>query len=227
VASDANTLTCLDAMTGEWRWNYRREVPSGRFQVKGVATPLVVDQAVYAGFSDGYLAKLSLEDGAVLAVRKLSDKGDRFTDVDTDPLLAGDDLLLVGPFSRGVVALDPAGLKERWTHKARGVSTMVQRDDLIYYSTADSKIEALRIDTVKPVWRFDAKKGALSKPVLAGDWLLVSSSEHSLLVLDRRDGKLLQIFNPGKGSGAAPTISGNRVYWISNGQTLYCMGIVR
>ena len=42
---------------------------------------------------------------------------------------------------------------------------MSQHDDLVYYSTADSKVEALRIGTAKPVWGFDAKKGALSRIV--------------------------------------------------------------
>ena len=225
VATDANSVICLHAMTGEWRWNYRREVPTGRFQIKGVARPLVEGEQVFTGFSDGTLVKLSLADGAVLAVRKLAQSGDRFTDVDTQPLKLDGDLLLVGPFSRGVVALESEDLSERWSHKARGVSSMVRRGRMVYYTTADSKIEALQTDSGRPLWRFDAGKGALSQPVLAGDWLLVSSSEHSLLVIDRNDGHLLQVFNPGKGSGAAPAVGGKRVFWVSNGQTLYCMSL--
>ncbi len=224
-ATDANTVTCLHAMTGEWRWTYRRDVPTGRFQVKGVARPLVTDDVVYAGFSDGTLAKLALADGALLAVRKLAERSDRFTDVDTQPLMVGKDLLLVGPFSRGVVALEPRELHERWNHAAKGISSMVKRGQTVFYTTADSKVEALRVDSGQPVWRFDATKGALSEPVLAGNWLLVSSSEHSLLVIDSSDGHLLQVFNPGKGSGAAPAVAGKRVYWVSNGQTLYCMSL--
>jgi outer membrane protein assembly factor BamB len=227
LASDANTLTCLDAMTGDWKWAYRRDVPSGRFQIKGVAKPLVVEGIIYMGFSDGYLAKLAIEDGAVLAVRKLVDRGDRFTDVDTDPLKVSDDTLLVGPFSKGLVALNSADLSERWVHETKGPSSMAIKDDLVYYSTADSRIEALHLSSSKLAWRFNAQKGALSRPVLAGDWLLISSSEHSLLVLDRTDGRLLQVFNPGKGSGSAPIVKAGKVYWVSNGQTLYCMALVR
>lgn len=224
-ATDSNSIICLHAMTGEWRWSYRRDVPAGRFQVKGVARPLLVDDVVYAGFSDGTLAKLALADGALLAVRKLAERGDRFTDVDTQPLLVDGDLLLVGPFSRGVVALEPRELRERWNHKAKGISSMAKRGRTVFYTTADSKVEALRVDSGRPVWRFDALEGALSRPVLAGNWLLVSSSEHSLLVIDSSDGHLLQVFNPGKGSGAAPAVAGKRVYWVSNGQTLYCMAL--
>jgi hypothetical protein len=48
-----------------------------------------------------------------------------------------------------------------------------------------------------------------------------------LLVLDRSDGHLLQVFNPGKGSVAPPAVGGGRIYWISNGQVLYCMDLAR
>jgi outer membrane protein assembly factor BamB len=225
LATDTNLLTCIDAMTGKWRWNYRREVPTGRFQVKGLSRPAVVGQDVFMGFSDGTLARLALADGSVKSVKRMANPADRFTDIDTEPLLVDDDLLLVGPFSRGVVALNLPDLTERWTHEAVGVSNLVLAGGMVYYTTADSKVEALRLKGLQPVWRFKVGKGALSQPVVAGNYLLVSSGEHSLLVIDRTDGKLLQVFNPGKGSGSAPTVAGDRVYWISNGQTLYCMAL--
>ncbi len=232
VATDANSLVALDALSGERRWSYSRDVPSGRFQVKGVAQPLVVDGVVFMGFSDGSLAKLSLADGSVLAVRKLARREARFTDVDGDPHLVSEDLLLVGTFSDGVLGLDPADLSQRWQHEADGASGFVRSGDWVYYSTADSKVEALRLDRIGATdsvlaWRFDAKQGALSRPVQAGPWLLVSSSEHSLLVLDRSDGNLLQVFNPGKGSAAPPAVGSGRIYWVSNGQILYCMDLAR
>mgnify|MGYP006277948489 CR=1 FL=1 len=232
VATDANSLVALDALSGERRWGYSREVPSGRFQVKGVARPLVVDGAVFMGFSDGSLAKLSLADGSVLAVRKLAQRDARFTDVDGDPLLVADDLLLVGTFSEGVLGLDPADLSQRWQHEAAGASGFARSGEQVYFSTANSKVEALRLDRIGSAgsalaWRFDAQQGALSRPVLAGPWLLVSSSEHSLLVLDRADGHLLQVFNPGKGSAGPPAIGSGRIYWVSNGQVLYCMDLAR
>jgi outer membrane protein assembly factor BamB len=138
-----------------------------------------------------------------------------------------DDQLLVGPFARGVVALDPDTLAERWSYKASGVSDMSRVDSLLYYSTARADVEALRLDSKQLAWRFKAKEGALGAPLVIGHWLLVSSSVHSLLVLDRWHGKLLQIFNPGKGASSLARVHGNRVYWMSNGQTLYCFEIAQ
>jgi outer membrane protein assembly factor BamB len=226
VTSNNNTLVALDLQTGAWRWSYRREVPSGRFQVKGCPTPLVVGENAYIGFSDGYLVKLSLADGSLLAARKLTEQGARFTDVDGDPLLM-DDTLVVGVFGRGLVGLELEELQERWVVLVDGPSTPAERDGVLYYSTGDSRVEALRAKESRPLWRFDAGKGNLTAPVVAGPWLLFTSSEQSLIVLERSSGRLLQVFNPGKGSFSRPTVAGNRVYWISDGQILYSMSVVQ
>lgn len=221
-----NNLICLDANTGKWRWGYRRDVPVGRFQIKGVANPTVAGNSVYAGFSDGTLVSLSLQDGTPQEVKHISDKKDRFWDVDTDPLLL-DDTLYVASFNSGILALDSNSLKERWKFQAEGPSTLVHRDGLLYFTTADAKVVALDAQRGKPAWTFSARKGGLSRPVVADQWLLVSSEEYSLMALDRRNGTLVQLFNPGKGASAAPTVSGSRVFWVSNGETLYSMELVQ
>jgi outer membrane protein assembly factor BamB len=99
------------------------------------------------------------------------------------------------------------------------------QQNVLWISTAQSKILALRVDDGKIFWSFDARKGSLSRPVLSGRYLLISSSEHSLLVLDSMTGQLEQTINPGKGSNAPPSVSGKKVYWVSNGQVLYGMDI--
>jgi outer membrane protein assembly factor BamB len=221
-----NNLVCLDANTGKWRWGYRRDVPVGRFQVKGVANPTVSGGMVYAGFSDGALVALSLKDGSPREVRYLSGKKDRFLDVDTDPLLF-DDTLYVASFNSGILALDPQSLKERWRYAAEGPSSLVFKDGRLYFTTADATVVALDAKEGKPVWTFSARKGGLSQPVVADRWLLISSEEYSLMALDRHSGALVQLFNPGKGSSAAPTVAGSRVFWVSNGETLYSMELVQ
>ena len=221
-----NNLICLDANTGKWRWGYRRDVPVGRFQIKGVANPTISGNSVYAGFSDGTLVTLSLKDGSPREVKHLADTNDRFLDVDTDPLLL-EETLYVASFNSGILALDPKSLKERWRYQAEGPSTLVHQDGILYFTTANATVVALDAKEGKPVWTFSARKGGLSRPTVADRWLLVSSEEYSLMALDRFSGKLVQLFNPGKGASAAPTVSGSRIFWVSNGETLYSMELVR
>lgn len=226
VMSDTNTLVCLEAKTGKLLWSYHREVPSGRFQVKGVATPLVNGGNVYAGFSDGTLAVLSLEDGSVQILKDFSRPRDRFTDIDTNPILANRSLL-VGSVSQGIFALEPTDLSLRWNVRFEGPSSFAidSERNMLWVSTSQSKVLAIRLDNGKILWSFDAHRGSLSKPVLSGGYLFISSSEYSLFVLDSATGKLEQTINPGKGSYSSPTIFGNKLYWVSNGQIVYCMNI--
>ncbi len=227
IATDSNELTCLDSMTGKWFWTYKRDVPSGKFQLKGISRPMVHDGAVFVGFSDGSVAKLSLDDGSVLSLKKLSKSTDGFSDVDSEPVFIDEDTVLFGTYSEGLVAMATSDLRIKWTHKAKIISSMaMSKNGVVYYSTSDSKIEAFDTKSKRLIWRFDARKGALSKPIITKTWIMVSSGEHSLLVLDARTGQLLQVFNPGKGSNSAPTIHGNKAFWISNGQTLYGMSLV-
>ena len=222
VVTDTNTLTCLNAQTGVFVWTYRRDVPTDRFQVKGVSSPTVVGDRVYVGFSDGFLVMVSLHDGSLQASRKLSEQGDRFTDVDTTPLLL-DKLLYAGSFGSGVFALDPESLEVKWRYKAEGPSSFALRDGTLYFSTAASALVALDARSGKEQWVFKTRKGQVSQPVVSDLWLFASSSEYSLLVLDRKTGQLIQMMNPGKGSNAAPLVDDERLYWTSNGQILYAM----
>ena len=222
VVTDTNTLTCLNAQTGVFVWTYRRDVPTDRFQVKGVSSPTVVGDRVYVGFSDGFLVMVSLHDGSLQASKKLSEPGDRFTDVDTTPLLL-DKLLYAGSFGSGVFALDPDTLEVKWRYKVEGPSSFALRDGTLYFSTADSTVVALDARSGKQQWGFKTRKGQVSQPVVTDLWLFASSSEYSLLVLDRKTGQLIQIMNPGKGSNAAPLVDDERLFWTSNGQILYAM----
>ncbi len=223
-----NTMFCLDAQTGQALWSYHRDAPSGLFQVRGVASPLIVDNKVYGGFSDGSLVLLSLESGEVLATKNFAKIDADFIDMDSDPLVV-DELLVVGSFSSGVIALDRNTLDEVWRYEVEGPSSPVldKKNKIIYFSTAKSKIFALNAKDGKPIWSFAARKGKMSRPVLTKDWLLISSSEYSLLTLSRSNGKLIQIFNPGKGAHSIPCVKNNRAYWISNGEVLYAMEIRR
>ncbi len=224
VMTDVNVIVCLDAQTGKWRWNYKRSMPAGRFQVKGVADPFVDGDTVYAGFSDGFLTTLSLEDGSLQHAKKLSGTDDKFTDVDTSPVLI-DGLLVTGSFSQGIIALDTKKLEKRWSFNTEGPSKIESSDGVLYFSSANSKVYAIRAKDGKPIWSFSVKKGQLSRPVICGRWVFVSSEEYSLLALDKSSGELVQIFNPGKGATAAPLVHANRIYWTSNGETLYSMAV--
>ncbi len=228
IQTDEDELVCLDAASGDWRWSYKhQQVLMERFRVAGSSSPLVVGGNIFASFSDGTLVKLSAKDGSPIAKLSLRDERDRFWDADVDLVMAGG-LLIAGSFGQGLFAIDPNDLSVKWKVKVEGPSDVSMADGMLYFATADAEVIAVSTEDGKEVWRKKVEDGGLlSKPVVSGQWLLISSEELSLVAIDRASGDIIQVFNPGKGSSAAPGVFRDRAWWISNGETLYAMTVTR
>ena len=79
------------------------------------------------------------------------------------------------------------------------------------------------------LWRQGlSEAGDLTHPMVVGDYLIFSGSRAGLFVVDRGNGDLLEIFNPGQGVCAAPTIDPNthRIYVLSNSGSLYALNMI-
>src|SRR5690606_29964714 len=85
VRSYDGRLFGLDATTGERRWLYDRGMPS--LTLRGNSTPVIAGGTVYAGYDDGRVVALRLEDGAVaweqvVAIGEGRTELDRMVDID-------------------------------------------------------------------------------------------------------------------------------------------------
>jgi hypothetical protein len=79
------------------------------------------------------------------------------------------------------------------------------------------------------VWRQGlTEAGDLTRPVVVGRYLIFSGSRAGLFVVDRATGELVELFNPGHGVCASPTIdpATGRVYVLSNGGALYRLDLL-
>ncbi len=78
------------------------------------------------------------------------------------------------------------------------------------------------------LWRQGlSRAGDPSRPVIDGNYLILSTATTGLYVVDKRTGQLYESWNPGDGITAAPTVIGDRLYVISNGGVLYAMNLSR
>jgi hypothetical protein len=78
------------------------------------------------------------------------------------------------------------------------------------------------------VWRQGlTAAGDLTRPLVLGRYLVFSGSRAGLFIVDRSTGELLELFNPGQGVCAAPTIdlAARRLYVLSNGGSLYALDL--
>jgi outer membrane protein assembly factor BamB len=164
----------------------------------------------------------------VVWAKSLAAASEQFVDVDTTPtVLGGGAVALVSSYSGGLYALDPRDGSVRWRVGIQGVGDVTAINGRLYFVAPRLGLHAAEADG-RIIWRQGlAAAGDLTQPLAVGPYLLVSGSRAGLFVIDRQTGNLLEIFNPGQGICAPPTIdpSGTRLYILSNGGQLYALNI--
>jgi outer membrane protein assembly factor BamB len=218
-----NRIYAVDANNGKWKWQYDRESPDS-FTIRGYPSPLVLDGRVYIGFSDGYLACLSANNGDVIWARSLAGESTRFIDVDSTPLFHRG-MILVSDYSAGVYALDPKDGSTRWRYEVEGAGSVSARGERVYFTAAKAGLHALDLEG-HLLWRQALSEGGeLSQPALLGRYVMVSSSQGGTYVADAASGRLYQYFYPGHGVSSAPASDGRQVYVLSNGGYFYALAL--
>lgn len=226
AASAADRVVALEAATGKWRWQYERDIPEG-FTIHGYAGPRLRDSELLTGFADGYFVALSAPSGDVLWARSLAMASDQFVDVDTTPAMLGD-AALVSSYSGGLYAIDPRDGGIKWRLGVEGVGDITVAGDRLYFVASRQGLHAAEPDG-RIVWRQGlTEAGDLTRPVVVGAYLVFSGSRAGLFVVNRSTGELVEIFNPGHGICAPPTIDegARRLYVLSNGGALYRLDLL-
>jgi outer membrane protein assembly factor BamB len=225
LATAADRVFALDAVTGKWRWQYERETPEG-FTIHGYAGPRLHGGDLLAGFSDGYLVSLSGATGDVVWARSLAAVSDQFVDVDSTPTVVGN-VIYASSYSGGLYALDAKDGAIHWRVGIEGVSSVRVAGERLYFAAPRQGLHAADLEG-HVVWRQGlTQAGDLTTPMVVGQYLVFSGSRAGLFIVDRDNGKLLEIFNPGSGVCAAPTLDAKegRLYVLSNGGALYALDL--
>lgn len=207
-------VECLDAATGEPRWEYR--YPSHFRDPYGYnngprATPLLTEERCYAFGAEGMLVSVDLETGELLWQRDTSEEWDvpeAFFGVGSSPVLEGGLLLVMvgGQPNAGMVALDPKTGETVW--ESVGKATWQGQAKLGW--PGEPPVE----------WRPDAKQASYATPVMAtvnGRRTAFCFMRQGLVTLNPETGEVYSSFwfrsrvNESV-NAACPTVVGNRVF---------------
>jgi outer membrane protein assembly factor BamB len=225
-ASAANRVVALDAATGTRRWQYDRETPEG-FSIHGHAGPRLGGEVLYAGFDDGYLVALGAEAGELRWARSLAAASDQFVDVDSTPVLR-DDLVIAASYSGGLYALRAKDGDPVWRMGVEGAIAIRDGASRLYVGSPREGLAAVTMQG-RVEWRQGlAQAGDLTPPQEVGPYLVFTGSRAGLFVVDRSNGQLLQVFDPGRGMCAAPLIDAERreIFVLANSGTLYALSLI-
>jgi len=186
-------LRGLAIADGKEIWSAEQQIP--RLTLRGAAAPVVARDLAISGFDNGRVLAVSLADGATVWDSPVSPSHgrtelERLNDIDAAVKVLGDEVFVAGFQGRAaMLALDSGQIW--WTHDVSSYRGVDVDDELMYVSTSEGGVVALKRRSGAEVWRNDLLlRRSLSSPAVVGDYVVVADLEGYVHWLDRATGTL-------------------------------------
>lgn len=232
VMTQDNQIFALRAADGETQWN--EAGPVGVSGIFGVAAPAAAQGTVIAGYSTGELAAYRYENGRsvwedTLSRTSMSTSVSTLTDIDADPVIDRGRVFALGKGGR-MAAYELITGQRIWEINIAGIATPVVVGEWVFVLTDDAKLLCVQRSSGKIRWisklkRYDnaeKKKGPVSwtGPVLAGDRLIVASSEGQVWSVSPGEGSSNLVFDVKKPVSVPPIVANNMLYLLDDSGTI-------
>lgn len=227
VSGSSEALVVLDRATGTEKWRHSNE----RFtelDLRGGPTPLVTENFVFVGYSNGTLHKLARATGDSQWVADLAGDAEELRDVDSVPLLI-DDTIYASSFSGGVWALDAENGQEKWHLKLTGADRLLPLPgERLVTVSSGSRVVWIDARFGEEIYDIKLIGNGLGGPIpLTDDFMAVYDSNRGLRIVDAERPFIHTEFIPGGGIDAAPVVSGQSMYVMTNHGYLYALDMLR
>ena len=233
VITQDNQIYSLKTSDGATNWSQ-----SAALEIAGIfgsASPAVGQGTVVAGFSSGELNAYRYENGRLVWQDQLARTSIRtsvasISDVDANPVIDGGQVLAVGQGGR-MVSLELISGQRQWELNIAGISTPWVAGEWAYVVTDDAKLLCVSRSNGKVRWiaqlpafrNQKAKRGPISYkgPVLAGDRLIVVSSDGTLINVDPSNGSFQSQTNIKAGVHLSPVVANQTLYILDDDGRLH------
>lgn len=209
-------LVVLNARNGERMWSDARPVPP--LSLQGTSQPILMQDAVLAGFDNGDFSAYELSSGRRLftvnvALPSGRNDVERMVDVDSTPLFDRGVIYALAYQGR-LVAVDAATAQVIWATKMSGFSNITLDAQAIYLTDADSHLLAIDRRSGRTLWIQDALHARnVSAPLLLDGKLVVGDKEGYVHWFAAEDGRLLARSRPANSAiPRAPVSDGERIF---------------
>lgn len=229
------TFSCKKNQPVELLWKYMGQSPS-------YSTPLILDDLLIFGNEDGYLTALNKKTGEPRWSYNVG------MNIISAPRYAMGKILF-GSINYNFYAVDSMG-KESWKFITRRAikSDPVVKGDMVYFTSYDGHIYALKMANKALVWKFpeshnekvaslkaegkdlaglqeDLKVGefSYSSPFIDGDILYVGNLDNHLYAVNIKDGTMVFRFKTEDAVTSSPVVENGIVYFGSNDKHFYAI----
>ena len=228
VMSQDNQIFALKEADGDQVWNEAASLEvSGVF---GVGAPAVAQGSVVAGFSSGELNAYRYENGRslwadALSRTSISTSVASLSDVDASPVIDRGRIFAIGQGGR-MVSMELVTGQRLWEINVAGIATPWVVGEWIFVVDDQARLLCLSRATGKVRWisqlpryhNIKKKKGPIiwTGPILAGDRLIVASSEGQLANINPANGALQSQTKAGAPVFLPPIVANNTLYVLTN-----------
>ncbi len=195
VRTTDGAVTALSEQTGAKLWSYEHNVPA--LSIRGIGTPVIVDNKVIAGYDNGKLIALDLNNGKYawetsIAIPKGRSEVERLVDLDVDPLEIHD-VIYIASYRGGVAAISASDGDVMWRNENISSHSGLSNDFRYLYLS----------DSHSHVWQIDQRSGGsfwqqkelhhrhLTAPATYQNYVVVGDFEGYVHWLSSTDGRLL------------------------------------
>ncbi len=209
----------LEIETGRIVWSFDRAVP--QLILRQGSAPVIQDNMVLTGFSSGKILAFDIQTGALIWEKMVSTpKGhselDRMVDISAD-LLSDGQTVFSSAFQGQTTGIHIQSGMTVWEREIDTQHNMVLDQDVLYLTDNKNILWALDAQTGATLWKqVDLQHHKLTGPAIYEDKLIVASLSGRVMILDKKEGKLLEQKRFKKSHYMqAPIIFQDRVYLMS------------
>ena len=186
-------LSAIKLADGRQLWRFSSIVPN--ISLRRGSAPVVFDNYVVAGFSNGKLFALNKEDGSIFWSQNISNpKGrselQRMIDISADPVIVGNTVYAIS-YQGNLTATTLNDGALVWEREVSSYSGLMVDHNSIYISAIDGKVFAVDKKTGTTLWiQEDLIGRSLSKPVIFNNYIVIGDLDGNLHFLDQKFGAI-------------------------------------
>ncbi|NVD29261.1 PQQ-binding-like beta-propeller repeat protein [Parasphingorhabdus flavimaris] len=228
VMTQDNQIYALNMVDGSVQWNEAGTL--GLAGIFGVAAPAAGQGTIVAGYSSGELTAYRYENGRnlwndALARTSITTSVATLSDIDADPVIDRGRVFALGQGGR-MAAYELVTGQRIWELNIAGIATPVVAGEWVFVLTDDAKLLCIARPNGKVRWmsqlaafKNDKKKKNpinWTGPILAGNRLIVASTEGDVVSISPADGASQTLFELDDGVSLPPIVAGGMLYVLDD-----------
>lgn len=224
VQSIDGRLQGLNITDGSRVWLFDTSIPI--LTLRGESSPIVVGNIALAGFANGKMAALQVNDGFVGWERGIAEPEgrselERLVDID-GRFDIEDTMVYAATFQGRIAAVEVPSGRQQWSKEFSSHAGLSVSLETVFATNDDSEIVAMDAATGAEQWKQSKLKGrSVTAPVAYDKYVVAGDFEGYLHWMDRQTGEFVaRVKVDGDGVRAPVVVSDDVVYVQSNDGTL-------